>query len=334
MYTSHSGHAENISSRHEKYNYQIQTLRGFFCLMIVIYHMTCRYSSIYGHEQFYIAYFKNFSFIALIGFFCISGYFADGKLSENGVKYFCHKLYRLYPAYFVSISVIYLTQLTGLLGPDRSTTFAQYLLNVPFLNVALRTRFVDGAHWYVAFLVLVYLFSALLRLLKIYQHKFFPIFNIIVILAFSLIIVNSPYFTKIHDYLNYYFFFSIGIGFRRYNKSDENRYLILLIVIAACYAFAFNNIYKSIIICITLFAVKISLDKKVILLEKTKGLQYLGERSYLIYLLHQNIGFMVTNFMINSGFNEMPICVTISSLSGISIGIMVYTVLKYYGLPC
>lgn len=309
-------------------NLQIQVMRGIFCIMILVYHMTCRYGDIYGHHEFVIDYLQKFSVIALAGFFCMSGYYSEGKTSESGVRFFLRKFSRLYPEYLLAISIIFIVQLTGYLGPERSTTFIQYLLNIPFLHVVLGTGFVDGAHWYVVFSLAIFLYVAGLKQLNIYQLKLFPLLNVFFLLLVALafrILHAIP--LEMQTYVNYYFAYSVGIGLRRYcSVPIYKKYIIAFFFIILLYivmAFAFID---GICIIITFGILLSAFMQKLKVLSKMRLLKYIGDRSYIIYLLHQNIGFMIINALISVGINNVFLCVVAACFVDICIGITAYKI--------
>lgn len=311
-------------------NSQIQALRGLLCLMIMVFHYTCRYSNIYGHEDFFVVAFQNFTFIALMGFLCLSGFFVDGKGNETGLKFFGGKLKRLYPAYLVAITIIFLLHFTGFLGPERDISLQQYLLNIPFLNVLTRTGFVDGAHWYVVFLLLIYFVFGYIRKLKIYYKEEFCIINEAIILFVLLILyLLNKQETKLIIYLNYYFSFSVGLGIKRYqDKMISTRGQIVSGMLMAAYIFFSRTIELSLITLATFTIMYLVLNEKVRILDSLKPLIILGDRSYLIYLIHQSLGFMVINCLISVGVKDVLICVIIAMMTTVVLSFIVSSIMR------
>ena len=52
-----------------------------------------------------------------------------------------------------------------------------------------------------------------------------------------------------------------------------------------------------------------ALIQRLTLLGKIRPLAYLGDRSYMIYLLHQNMGYMAINFLLSRGVENAPLCI-------------------------
>ena len=117
-------------------NNQIESLRGFAILIIVVYHMFNRFQQIYLESS--IRWMDFWGTLGVSTFLMMSSYFLvkpnQGVISFNGALFkFFRKVLRLYPGYVVSISMTFIcTQFVGL--PDRTVEFKDYLMNIFSLN--------------------------------------------------------------------------------------------------------------------------------------------------------------------------------------------------------
>ena len=316
--------------QNRRINLQIQSLRGVFCLMIVVYHMAYRFGTIYDLEEFIFKPFRDISFYALLGFFFFSGFFADGKENQNGIQYFIKKVFKLYPGYLFAITLIFLLQLTGLLGAERSTTFAEYLLNIPFLNVVLHSKFVDGAHWYIAYLIGLFFLVALLIQFKVFYKKWIIILNSVLILFAVCFLLAFSKRSGIKTYIDYYFAFSFGVGSKRFIGAPLlDRKRISFYFLSILYGLVSLSIVECVFTAITLAVVSLACYGKIPVFGRIKPLYYLGNHSFMVYLLHQNIGYMLIIFLLRRGVDSAVFCVIIACIVVISLGIGVSEAFKW-----
>ena len=144
-------------------------IRGYMCILVVLFHYAYRYSEIFGCEPF-LPYFSWGGKAGVAVFFLVSGFltaFTSKKIFEKGTIWWLkHKFMRLYPHYFFACMLITLALLIfHLPGRDNITivSFFRSLIMFPVVGVN-----VDGAHWYVFALVsfyVVFLFVKRLNLL-------------------------------------------------------------------------------------------------------------------------------------------------------------------------
>ncbi len=245
-----------------------------------------------------------------------------GGNTEPSKKFLGKKIKRLYPDYQLAIVTIFCVEQCGYLGGGREVTIKQFLLNVPMLNMLLRTGLVDGAHWYVAFLIIIYLGIALIKNSRIYKFKYIGIVNnlIIFIVGISLRMIGKAEALSIANYLDYYILFMIGLQLIRCIDSKHTKMHIIEISIVLLYFGMNKNIYDFICIIITILIVYLAYFSKLNFLDNLSVITYIGDNSYLIYLLHQNIGFILINGMLSSGFRNLPaiLIITLSSVIVVS----------------
>ena len=157
----------NEQSRAQR-NIQIEGLRGAAIVIVLIYHFFCRYLQIFCDSDVkWLHIWGTFG----VGFFItVSGYYLiPSKASEYQfalLPFLKKKLFRLWPCYFVAVTVIFLVMLFFPLR-GRESSWLDYLLNICFLNGFLGTPYVDGAHWYMTTLIAVILIISIARKLCI-----------------------------------------------------------------------------------------------------------------------------------------------------------------------
>lgn len=157
-------------------NRQIDGLRGIIVVLISVFHVFCRYQQIY--ESTSIPFVELWGDFGVIVFLLISAYFLPRRKERRQekrkpltlviefLKYICKKLVRLWPSYFVAITVIMMFSFL-IPAPSRSCTWIEYLCNIPFVNGFIGVNYVDGAHWYLTYLIAISAVVSFFRCLDI-----------------------------------------------------------------------------------------------------------------------------------------------------------------------
>lgn len=92
-------------------NRQINSLKGILMLMIVFYHYTYRFQELFHIQTINFMTLEFWGIIGVAGFFIISGYFIFPKdiNQYNTKKFLIKRISRLYPAYLLSITLIFIS---------------------------------------------------------------------------------------------------------------------------------------------------------------------------------------------------------------------------------
>ena len=286
----------------EKKNMQIQAVRGIFCIFIMIYHFTLRYSDIYGNNRFAFECGGLLGTVGLGGFLFISGiYMLNPNKFKDFHSFVLKKVKRLYPEYIYAIIIIFLVNNFGFLGKERSTNLYEFLFNIPMLNVFFGIKYVDGAHWYVIFLVLMAVFFGLIVKLKLYYYHILWLFNFIGI--FLMAILNyqksSIILLRFEDYIRYYLLVTLGAYFSylKYEMKKINVISTQILLLSFLSMFLLDGFLNSLLILGTIIFIELALNRKIGFLSSLHVIVYIGNFSYMIYLMHQNIGFSILNFL-------------------------------------
>lgn len=118
-----------INTYTDRRNFQIESIRGIGILLIVYYHLFYRYKQIYVNQEIDNLIIKYLGAIGVALFFIISGCFIIVKSNENLLKYYIKKFLRLWPTYFLCLSITFiLTNFFEL--PGRTVGIREYILNI------------------------------------------------------------------------------------------------------------------------------------------------------------------------------------------------------------
>jgi peptidoglycan/LPS O-acetylase OafA/YrhL len=285
--------------------HQIDGLRGLAALFVVLFHFTNGSNPYYGEAFAFPAGRHGVSL-----FFAISGFVISLTLnSKNSLSDFIKaRFIRLYPIFWVCL--IFSFVITSLFGPSHKKVSAiDFLINFSMIPQFLGTKYVDGAAWtlqielfFYAVIAAIFYFS---KKNPIYILAYFSIASIIFgtieicgineIMNSMPILLKSMYW-RLYGLFNieYNYLFSIGISiFIIKNNSVKDRIYKL-----ACIALAIANMTA---LTVNLEEFFVSLAVTILLLTSfsfsplrrllsNKIFAWLGSISYVLYLIHTNVG--------------------------------------------
>ena len=274
---------------------ELDAIRGIAALMVVLYHYTTRYGEIYGYSV-EPAFRFDIGGYGVQLFFIVSGFviFLTLDKTVNAVDFIISRLSRLYPTYWVAViltfSVVYFLSL-----PGRTVGVKTAMVNLTMLQEWLGVGSVDGVYWTLAVELSFYMLMFVLFVTKKMEKITFIsiIWLCIIILAEYLEVKQS---IKIHEVIRLMLLLDFGnlfiAGIMFYKLMQKNRassYLILVMSLIVEYYLHGNSvILMSIYFCIFLLFIKGYLT-----ILSAKPLVFLGVISYSLYLIHQNIGYIV-----------------------------------------
>ena len=233
-------------------------------------------------------------------FFAISGYYFEK--STGGIYLIKKRLLKLWPAYFCAITLIFIfTRRIGL--PGRTVSFENYLLNIPFINGFLSKPYVDGAHWFLTTLVGCLICYSIINQMentkRMAGYYCWVILSIIV-----MVVLRSVSAGMIRQLLQTVFtllggaylpFMIIGTAYSIEKKKNDSSFLGKgLIVLASVEVLMGLGLYALVIYYLTLLVLARTQSMKLKFLE-IESFKYLGKISYSVYLIHQNLGFLIIN---------------------------------------
>ncbi len=296
-------------------NKQIDGLRGIAAVIIVVFHLICRYLQIY--EQSDIILMRNWGGFGVIIFLIISGFFlftSSEKIlsSTDGFRYFKYlrgKISRLWPSYIVSITITaFVVHVCGLVG--RESTWRDWFLNAFFINGFIGTPYVDAAHWYMTTLIAITVIFGFFVLCKI--HNSVVPYVVWMLLVTCLVLLGKSGYAGI---LGGTYLSAAVLGFALYvfSHNYQQKKWILLAVIAIICTVITRGVEVGGEIVIALIVVYGAMKQKLSFLEY-KLFQFLGKISYPLYLIHQNIGYVIINSLKNNAGGEYKLYYSIIAM--------------------
>ena len=251
----------------------------------------------------------KYGYLGVELFFLISGFVILMTASSGSLqKFFVSRVVRLYPAYWFCCTVTFLTMVV--FGGERySATISQYLINMTMMNEFIGVQSLDGVYWSLAIELQFYAVIGLLLLLgQIRRAQSFLVAWLIATIAVKVFPVGWAINTLlIVDYAPY--FIAGATCFLVYSHGVT---LTRVAMILAAWVIALINSLQAIprleaklhtnfdhyaivgLVSIFFMAVVFVSIKRTNFLSKREWLT-VGAVTYPLYLIHQNVGFIVFN---------------------------------------
>lgn len=284
---------------------ELDSIRGIAAIAVVIYHYFYRYNDLFGHKNIS----AEWSYLGRHGveiFFIVSGFVIFWSLNrvKHPVDFIVSRISRLYPVYWASVILTFcLVSTIGLEG--RSVDFIDALINLTMLQEFFRTPSVDGVYWTLTIELIFYFWIFSLFIFKLHNRAdvFLGIFVLASALSslFSFNISNALSKLLLFDHMS---FFVSGICFFKIlNGIDKKRAFVILILCLFSTAITYSALHLPFFLIIYSFFYCAITGK--LRFMKNKLLVFLGGISYALYLVHQNIGYIVINYFYEEGTNGL-----------------------------
>lgn len=280
-------------------------LRGLAALLVVIYHYFFRIDEIYGISSNHM----DWSYLGEYGvhlFFIISGFVIFMSINQNtkSISFFISRFSRLYPTFFFAVIITFtLVYIFGLEG--REVNLIDAFLNLLMIHEYLRIPHVDGVYWTLTIEITFYFWCFLLILLNKIHYLKFVLF---VFLSISIAneIIPNPYYKILNKlfFSNYVGFFLLGV--LTFSLNENKSFIKNSMLITLVFIFLFlDHSFEEFIIFLALYGLFLIgvYDSSKIL--RSRFLVFIGEISYSLYLIHQNIGYIIITKTYELGFSKI-----------------------------
>ena len=299
-------------------NYEIDLLRGVACVAVVLFHFLYRGQQdawIADAAPDWLAGIARYGYLGVHLFFIISGYVIF--MSAQGATpraFLASRVARLYPAYWVA-AILTATIAWALASSTFAVSLRDFLINLTMLThwmpLSANVQFVDGAYWSLAVEFQFYLL-VLAVLMTGRLSRVEPLVAGWLALS-TLDFIRPMYHPEVWLALEWAPLFSAGILFYRirHHGLDRQRYLMLWWCYVLALAFATRPAVLSIgapgdaarggwVIAGVLaacFAVFSLVAARRWTLRASPLTVWAGLLTYPVYLIHQNIGYMVLDVL-------------------------------------
>lgn len=287
---------------------ELDAIRGIAALMVVLFHYTVRYGQIYGFPVEPLFRFETGQYGVQL-FFMISGFviFLTLDKTDYAVDFILSRFSRLYPAYWAAIiltfSVVSVCSL-----PGREVNFASAAINLTMIQEWLRVANVDGVYWTLAVELSFYCIMFLLFITKLLKRIEYIASIWLVVILLSKLVENVEsiqiyWVVKLFFLLDYGNLFLAGILFCKLMHEEKVVYYAILLCSLVVEYYLQRELVALIAVYYLVFYLFVTHRLKIL----TAGpLVFFGTISYSLYLIHQNIGYVVINELKSFGiFNPV-----------------------------
>jgi peptidoglycan/LPS O-acetylase OafA/YrhL len=287
---------------------ELDVLRGIAALGVVLFHYTTRYDELFGHSSQLLFDFKHGD-LGVALFFIISGFviFMTLEKTKRSLDFLISRFARLYPAYWVAIILTFtIVSLCGL--PEREASLYDAILNLTMWQQFIGVKNVDGVYWTLQVELSFYVIMFCLYKFNWLKHIDFVCIGWIA-LVIGHQIVSTKYNLEFPPHLQTFLLiiyaplFIIGIMFFQIKKHEFScqKYIIIGLSLVG-YHQVTNSRFKLLIILMFVIIFYLIIDNKLRFIN-LKPLIFLGNISYPLYLVHQNIGYVIIRRMYEYNIN-------------------------------
>jgi len=281
---------------------ELDSLRAIAAMSVMLFHYTYGFNHSDTHTFFH----KGFMGVEL--FFVVSGFviFMTLKNTKRPKQFIVSRFARLYPAYWFSVVLsliifsipfFFNTQLQPNYKVNSIDTL-KFLSNLTMFQSYFGIEDIDGAYWTLSveltfYIIMLYLF--IIR--KIEKVEYYGWIYVL------LLFLTYKYFKGVDlNFIHYGLFFLSGIlFFNIYNEGLDLRkkylqYSLLFLTFIFNIKYFYRDLSEQLIV-LAIYVVFTLLALHKLEWFRFKPLVFLGQISYSMYLLHENIGSVVFNML-------------------------------------
>lgn len=288
---------------------EIDALRGVAALAVVLFHYTTRFVELYAPAAVPIVSVPHGHYGVNL-FFIISGFviFMTLARTQRSMDFVVSRFSRLFPAYWVAIAITYtVTSQFGL--PGKEVTALQALANVFMVHGVFRVPHVDGVYWTLEVELIFYAGMLALFMRGHLQRVYWVIGGLLALRltyhvaaqAFGVDLSWTLYRLTILKYIPWFglgiFVYQVAVSGQRSGDAPAR---ITAVLALACLAFVDGWMLAALATVLTAFVWGAATGRLPCLANPV--LSFLGTISYTLYLLHENIGWVVQRAVLARGW--------------------------------
>jgi len=309
---------------------ELDAVRGIAAMMVVMFHYTVRYGALWGDPA--APFHATFGYLGVQVFFGVSGFVILMTLERcrTASDFVLARASRLFPAYWVAVLATFAVLLAFPL-PDRVPSWRQGLVNLTMLQAFVSVPHVDGVYWSLEVELVFYAWMLALFAAGWMRHAralmaLWLALSIATLLAALVAHRGVPMLASRYLLVDYSAFFSIGaaayLDFRDRRIAPPTWGLFALAAVAGWLAGGLPGLAVAAGM-VLLFALLVR--RKAGLLNLSP-LVFLGTVSYPLYLLHQNIGYVILRNLRAQGVDygwalALACVVTLAAATALTFGL-------------
>jgi peptidoglycan/LPS O-acetylase OafA/YrhL len=274
---------------------ELDALRGIAALSVVLVHYTTHYGGSYGHSAPLWAELTLGKYGVQL-FFAISGFVILMSLErvERARDFLLGRVARLYPAYWTALALTF-TAVTVFELPHREISAAAALVNLSMFQELLRVPHVDGVYWTLTVELSFYALVLVLLSARVLD-KVIPIFIVLVALQtvaeWALQGMGQAYAARFagRPHLQ---FFALGVLAFKHSRGEVSlRSALILLGVCIAHELLVGSTTSLLVLC-AILGIAYALSTGALRWLTWRPLTFLGFISYPLYLVHQNIGYLI-----------------------------------------
>jgi peptidoglycan/LPS O-acetylase OafA/YrhL len=272
---------------------ELDSLRGIAALAVVLFHYLFRYDQIYGHA-FDVSALLEYGYYGVHLFFIISGFVIYWTLSrcKTSLDFIWSRFTRLYPVFWAALLTTYFVTLVFAL-PGREPEWLTLVANFFMFHEYFGFPHVDGVYWTLSIELAFYFWMVTIYSLGQTKH----IDQILIVWVGACVLLDVLAISlsfRVESFLivHYIEFFAIGVCFYKYKHMSTSWWTHALLAVCALSLFASYPLVPALMFAgFMLVLALIVVDRAALL--RNRVLVYFGAISYALYLIHQNVGYVV-----------------------------------------
>lgn len=272
---------------------ELDSLRGIAALAVVLFHYTTGYSGTF-HHGYGIFWEFSLGYLGVQLFFIISGFviFLTLENTKKPMEFVVSRFSRLYPTYwaaiFLTLACISLYPL-----PSYNISVKDIMLNLTMLQYWIPAKNIDSVYWTLGVELSFYILAFFVFLMKQQKNV-----DILIVCWLLLAIITKLTYYPHRDFIskllifNYCQLFSAGICFYHIKNNGVSLKKNIILILCLLTQLIVSTVTETVSITLFFIIFYLFVLNKLSLL-RNKVLFYLGTISYSLYLIHQNIGYIL-----------------------------------------
>jgi peptidoglycan/LPS O-acetylase OafA/YrhL len=301
---------------------EFDALRGIAVLMVVGFHYTTRYQELYGHSR-PLLFELSLGRYGVQFFLILSGFaiFMTLQKTHHYLNFIVSRFARLYPAYWAAV-VLTFSAVSIFSLPGRETNLCEAVVNLSMLQTLFHVPNVDSAYWILPIILIFYFYMIVLYILGL-----LPQIEIIATVWLTIMVLSKvlemefgiiiPGIIKMSLLISYANLFLAGIMFYKFYFGSKSLKIHFLIGTCLVVQFIIGGLTSG-IVCSVFFGILYLCAFHKTYYLTIKPLVFLGSISYSLYLLHQNIGYIIMRGLYSHNFSQ-PSAICIALIASISL---------------
>jgi len=296
-----------LAERSQNRLLQLDVLRGLAALSVLLFHYTARFDQLYGHAPGMVLIYVGQRGVDL--FFVISGFVIIMTIEKTrrGMDFVVSRFSRLFPAYWVAIALTFLI-VNGAGLPGREVTARVAIANFSMLPGFFQIPYVDSVYWtltlelsFYAIIFALYELRMLSRLELVCSCWLMML--LVVKIAGERSGLKLPLLLDLLVLQGYAQLFVAGMIIYQIHQRGSSFGRATILISCILTQWYVQGWMAGIVAVISIAGVCAAIRNWLRWLE-IRPLLFLGTISYSLYLIHQNIGYVILRACYARGLNN------------------------------